>query len=112
MRRLAIWVTHAGRFLAREVAELLAVSTQAIWKWVGEYNALLLAASKELLTIFEVDPATFDGHSPVLFNGIHPEDVETVRFIPLAEEGEPRIRLAPNGPPTGPFAAQEWGFVL
>ena len=39
-RRLAIWLTHAGRFPAREVAELLAVSTQAIWKWVGEYNAL------------------------------------------------------------------------
>ena len=39
-RRLAIWLTHTGRFPAREVAELLAVSTQAIWKWVGEYNTL------------------------------------------------------------------------
>lgn len=39
-RRLAIWLTHAGPFPAHRVAELLVVSTQAVWKWVGEYNAL------------------------------------------------------------------------
>jgi len=39
-RRLAIWLTYAGPFAAHRVAELLAVSTQAVWKWVGEYNAL------------------------------------------------------------------------
>jgi transposase len=38
-RRLAIWLTYAGPFAAHRVAELLAVSTQAVWKWVGEYNA-------------------------------------------------------------------------
>jgi hypothetical protein len=39
-RRLAIWLTQAGPFAAHRVAELLAVSTQAAWKWLGEYNAL------------------------------------------------------------------------
>jgi len=39
-RRLAIWLTYAGPFAAHRVAELLAVSTQAVWKWVGEYNSL------------------------------------------------------------------------
>jgi transposase len=39
-RRLAIWLTHAGPFAAHRVADLLAVSTQAVWKWVGEYNTL------------------------------------------------------------------------
>ena len=39
-RRLAIWLTHLGDFPAHRVAELLAVSTQAVWKWVGEYNLL------------------------------------------------------------------------
>ncbi len=39
-RRLAIWLTHAGPFPAHRVADLLAVSTQAVWKWVAEYNSL------------------------------------------------------------------------
>jgi len=39
-RRLAIWLTQAGPFAAHRVAELLAVSTQAVWKWLGEYNTL------------------------------------------------------------------------
>lgn len=39
-RRLAIWLTHAGPFAAHRVADLLAVSTQAVWKWVAEYNLL------------------------------------------------------------------------
>ena len=39
-RRLAIWLTHAGPFAAHRVADLLAVSTQAVWKWVSEYNTL------------------------------------------------------------------------
>ena len=39
-RRLAIWLTYAGPFAAHRVANLLAVSTQAVWKWVGEYNTL------------------------------------------------------------------------
>ena len=38
--RLAIWLTHLGKFSARRVGELLGVSTQAVWKWVGEYNAI------------------------------------------------------------------------
>jgi transposase len=37
---LAIWLTHAGPFAAHRVADLLAVSTQAVWKWVAEYNSL------------------------------------------------------------------------
>ena len=37
-RRLAIWLTHTGPFPAHRVADLLAVSTQAVWKWLGEYN--------------------------------------------------------------------------
>ena len=39
-RRLAIWLTQVGPLAAHRVAELLAVSTQAVWKWLGEYNAL------------------------------------------------------------------------
>jgi len=37
-RRLAIWLTHAERLSAHRVATLLAVSVQAVWKWLGEYN--------------------------------------------------------------------------
>ncbi len=39
-RRLAVWLTQAGPFSAHRVAELLAVSTQAVWKWLGEYNTV------------------------------------------------------------------------
>jgi hypothetical protein len=42
-RRLAIWLTHAGPFAAHCVADLLAVSTQAVWKWVpDEYCVMFL----------------------------------------------------------------------
>lgn len=37
-RRLAIWLTHAGSFAAHEVAAMLGVSRQAVWKWVAEFN--------------------------------------------------------------------------
>lgn len=39
-RRLAIWLTHAGSFAAHRMADLLAVSTQAVWKRVAESNSL------------------------------------------------------------------------
>jgi len=39
-RRLAVWLTHAGKLPAHRIAELLLVSTQSIWKWIGEYNSL------------------------------------------------------------------------
>jgi len=38
-RRLAIWLTQLGPYHAEDVATMLAVSKQAVWKWVGEYNA-------------------------------------------------------------------------
>jgi transposase len=37
-RRLAVWLTHLGPFPAAEVAAMLGVSKQAVWKWVSEYN--------------------------------------------------------------------------
>jgi hypothetical protein len=37
-RRLAIWMTRTGPFCASDVARILGVSPQAVWKWVGEYN--------------------------------------------------------------------------
>ena len=37
-KRLAIWLTHLGRFHAHEIAEMLLVSKQAVWLWVGQYN--------------------------------------------------------------------------
>ena len=37
-RRLAIWLTQFGPFHARQVAEMLQVSKQAVWLWVGQYN--------------------------------------------------------------------------
>lgn len=39
-RRLAVWLTHSQGFPAHRVADLLAVSVQAVWKWLGEYNTL------------------------------------------------------------------------
>ena len=39
-RRLAIWLTQLGPFPAAQVAEMLGVSKQAVWKWVSEYNHL------------------------------------------------------------------------
>ncbi len=38
-RRLSVWLTFLG-FCAREVAELIQVSTQAVWLWVRQYNRL------------------------------------------------------------------------
>ena len=38
-RRLAVWLTHAGRLHANKVAEILGVSTQAVWLWNRQYNA-------------------------------------------------------------------------
>jgi len=37
-RRLAIWLTHAYRFHAEQIAWMLQVSVQAVWLWVGQYN--------------------------------------------------------------------------
>jgi len=37
-RRLAIWLTHAHRFHAEQIAGMLQVSVQAVWLWVGQYN--------------------------------------------------------------------------
>lgn len=37
-RRLAVWITAAYRFPAHYVADLLCVSKQAIWLWLGQYN--------------------------------------------------------------------------
>ena len=38
-RRLAIWLTQLEPYHVEDVATMLAVSKQAVWKWVGEYNA-------------------------------------------------------------------------
>ncbi len=37
-KRLAVWLTHIGPFPAHQVADLLQVSRQAVWLWVGQYN--------------------------------------------------------------------------
>ena len=37
-RRLAIWLTHTGKLHAGKVAEILGVSTQAVWLWIRQYN--------------------------------------------------------------------------
>ncbi len=37
-RRMAVWLTHFRRWHACEIAEMLGVSVQAVWKWVGQYN--------------------------------------------------------------------------
>lgn len=37
-QRMVLWLTHFGRWHAREVAEMVGVSVQAVWKWVGQYN--------------------------------------------------------------------------
>jgi transposase len=36
--RLSVWLTHLGQFHAGQIAELLQVSIQAVWLWVGQYN--------------------------------------------------------------------------
>lgn len=37
-RRLAIWISTIGSMPAAQVAELLGVSVQAIWKWTSEFH--------------------------------------------------------------------------
>ena len=37
-KRLAIWLTCLGPFHAQEVANMLGVSKQAVWLWLGQYN--------------------------------------------------------------------------
>jgi transposase len=37
-RRLAIWLTQAGPLAARQVAEFLCASKQAVWLWISQYN--------------------------------------------------------------------------
>lgn len=37
-RRLAVWLSHIGPFYAHQVADMLQVSKQAVWLWVGQYN--------------------------------------------------------------------------
>jgi transposase len=37
-KRLAIWLTQTGPFHAQQVADMLQVSKQAVWLWVGQYN--------------------------------------------------------------------------
>ena len=37
-KRLAIWLTAVGGLHAHVVAEMLGVSKQAVWKWIGQYN--------------------------------------------------------------------------
>ena len=37
-RLMAIWLTHTGNLHANKVAEILAVSTQAVWLWIRQYN--------------------------------------------------------------------------
>ena len=39
-KRIAIWMTLVGPFPAHRVAELLLVSKQSVWLWVGQYNRL------------------------------------------------------------------------
>jgi transposase len=35
---LAIWLTHLGPYAAHQIADMLQVSCQAVWLWVGQYN--------------------------------------------------------------------------
>ena len=37
-KRLAIRLTHLGEFAARQIADWLCVSKQAIWLWISQYN--------------------------------------------------------------------------
>lgn len=37
-RRMAVWLTHTGKLHAHKVAEVLGVSTQSVWLWIGQYN--------------------------------------------------------------------------
>ena len=35
---MAIWLTHTGKLHAPKIAEILGVSTQAVWLWIRQYN--------------------------------------------------------------------------
>ncbi|MCK4998456.1 MAG: helix-turn-helix domain-containing protein [Anaerohalosphaera sp.] len=37
-RRMAVWLTHTGKLHAKQIAEILEVSMQSVWLWVGQYN--------------------------------------------------------------------------
>lgn len=37
-RRMAIWLTFTGKLHAPTIAEILGVSTQAVWLWIRQYN--------------------------------------------------------------------------
>ena len=39
-RRMAVWLTHTGKLHAPKVAQILAVSTQAVTAWIRQYNLL------------------------------------------------------------------------
>lgn len=36
--RLVIWMAVTHPMPANQVADMLGISTQAVWKWIGEYN--------------------------------------------------------------------------
>ncbi len=38
--RMAIWLTYTGKLHAHKIAEILGVSTQAVWLWIRQYNAV------------------------------------------------------------------------
>lgn len=37
-KRLTVWLTHLYQYPAHQIAAMLAVSTQAVWLWLGQYN--------------------------------------------------------------------------
>jgi transposase len=37
-KRLAVWLTYIRPFHAQEFAQMLGVSKQAVWLWLGQYN--------------------------------------------------------------------------
>ena len=39
-RRLVIWMAVVHPLPATQVAEMLGISVQSVWKWLGEYNRL------------------------------------------------------------------------
>ena len=39
-RRMALWLAHTGNLHAHRIAQVLGVSKQAVWLWVGQYNRL------------------------------------------------------------------------
>jgi transposase len=38
-KRLTVWLTYIGPFHAQQVASMLQISVQAVWLWIGQYNA-------------------------------------------------------------------------